>query len=683
MKLRLFKRETPGERDRRLLREALDRLVAAADPDRLAALAGLIRTLRPKDRDDAVGAERRVRALTLLVSSDETHRDALRVCLLQQLTEKQWVHLLTDTGILPGETLSVGLWRRIGQKLLPDVVNEQWLSHVLDQLFPRTDDYRWVRGVPDEVWTALLDELEFGALPAADHRPRLLLQFLQALQVISHRIAAIGLEPELVHNHPAIERYESPFLAQSEETRQFIRERQQALADGRPLQMDEKHLLVLLDQCTQIVAKIRRQAEKTGASISLTTLLLRLDQSLLRMRTLLTLIEDRPAHELNTVRVQMFKRLVRGVNRRNSLAELWSQYMGLLAQRIAGNAGRTGEHYVTASRREYFDMLRSALGAGFIVAFMSLNKIWMSETLDAPLIEAFQHSLNYGLGFVLIYMFGFTIATKQPAMTASYLAHSLDAAEGDRHRLDRMVELIVRVSRSQFIAIVGNVAMAFPVALLVGQLIQIHSGTHVAEPGRAAYLLHELHPLASLAIFHAAIAGVWLFVAGLISGYYDNRCVYNRIPQRIRQLRWLKAVAGQRGRERVAAYVEEHLGGIAGNFFFGVMLGSTASLGVILGLPLDIRHIAFATANLAYGLTGLEFGVGGGLALACALGVLLIGLTNLAVSFTLALMVALRARDVEFGETRQLLGLIGRRLLRTPLDFVWPPRDSEPQTAQR
>ena len=41
--------------------------------------------------------------------------------------------------------------------------------------------------------------------------------------------------------------------------------------------------------------------------------------------------------------------------------------------------------------------------------------------------------------------------------------------------------------------------------------------------------------------------------------------------------------------------------------WFGVFLGSTASLGIFLGLNLDIRHITFAAGNFALGLYGADF----------------------------------------------------------------------------
>ncbi|HSD55230.1 MAG TPA: hypothetical protein VLC47_13755 [Burkholderiales bacterium] len=112
-----------------------------------------------------------------------------------------------------------------------------------------------------------------------------------------------------------------------------------------------------------------------------------------------------------------------------------------------------------------------------------------------------------------------------------------------------------------------------------------------------------------------------------------------------------------------------HLGAIAGNFLFRIVL---ATIGTLFGLPLDIRHVAFASANLGYALVALEFAVAWQTVAWCALGVALIGFTNLAVSFALALRVALRARDVEFRRTGELLALLWREFRVRPGRFFLP-----------
>jgi site-specific recombinase len=138
-------------------------------------------------------------------------------------------------------------------------------------------------------------------------------------------------------------------------------------------------------------------------------------------------------------------------------------------------------------------------------------------------------------------------------------------------------------------------------------------------------------------------------------------------------VRWLRTLLGEERLARLAAYVEQDLGALAGNFLFGCMLGFTPIVGELLGLPLDVRHVAFASANLAYGLVGLQFAVAPATVVACAAGVLLIGLTNLMVSFSLALKVALRSRGITPEQTEGMWRRVLQRFLRGPRDFFWPP----------
>jgi site-specific recombinase len=310
-----------------------------------------------------------------------------------------------------------------------------------------------------------------------------------------------------------------------------------------------------------------------------------------------------------------------------------------------------------------------------LIGGMALLKIFAAG-LNAPLfVEAFLFSMIYGLGFVTIYLLGLTVATKQPAMTAQTLASHLSDLKPNRAAdLDRLVDLVAAVFRSQLAAIAGNVMLALPVAIALGWGISVWLGQPVVNMGKGAHLLSDLDPL-SWAIPHAAIAGFFLFLSGLITGYFDNQAAYSDLGARIARLRWLRRLTGKDRAQRFGDYLQAHMGGIMGNFLFGCMLGSTGVIGTIFGLPLDIRHIAFSSANIGYALVSFDFALPLRALLWATLGIAAIGFTNLTVSFALALRTALGARRVQFEHWSPLLRAIWRRFRQQPRSFLLPPRE--------
>ncbi|MDR9778540.1 recombinase, partial [Rhizobium hidalgonense] len=129
-------------------------------------------------------------------------------------------------------------------------------------------------------------------------------------------------------------------------------------------------------------------------------------------------------------------------------------------RQVTENASRTGGHYVSTDRRGYTDMYRSGAGAGAIVAIMATLKLLASRLALAPLNQAFIYSMNYSLGFMLIHVMHFTVATKQPAMTAAALAATVQ--QNTSNRTDQMAELAVltvNIMRTPFIASVGNISI--------------------------------------------------------------------------------------------------------------------------------------------------------------------------------------------------------------------------------
>ena len=668
--------------------------------DRIDMLVALVELLRPARRQDRAVAADAVRALTALLHAHPAHASALHSYLARLAESRRHASLYTDIGILSNDGFVTELKRRIAYRALPPALGDVYLADAIDQVLYDKNDYLWIRAVPTPDWLALFDTV--AAAPPAPHTEpadpgrTLLLGMLEAIRTLSCRVCALGLEPRLLRSHADIENFDSPFLMQNIEVNDYLDGYQRLLADGAPPD-DARHLLVMLDQCSAVIEKVRKNAATQGTSVALTYLLVALTQSIDRLRKLLFLVDlsgdlpaaptvdlaqvandATPASEPPTslrraAAIALAEELIEAHNKKYTVRDMVAVNIDLLARNVTENASRTGEHYIADSRGELGRMFLSSAGAGVIVGFMALFKILMGSLRAAPLVEAFLFSMNYSLGFVLIHTLHFTIATKQPAMTASRIASGLSSKDGSNIDLDSMADLISKVLRTQCMAVLGNLATVLPVAYLIAMGWWMATGKHLVTPAKATHMLHDIHPFASPALFYAAIAGVCLFLAGLISGYYDNKAVYTQMAQRVTQLRGLRRLLGEARLQRLGQYLENNLGGLMGNFFFGILLGTIGTLGYLLGLPLDIRHVTFSAANAATAWVALDQQFTWEQTAAAVGGFLSIGLVNLAVSFALALWVALRARKVHFKQGMALLQTMGRRFISAPLDFIIGP----------
>ena len=635
-------------------------------------ITDLIAEIRPSKPEQTELAVKAIQALCYLLTADPQKAKLLREAVLQLLSERNPITLF----LIARHSVFTGFFsemrRRISHKLLPDAVNRDYLIDLFSLFFSKTTDEQWVNAVSDDVWAQLIQAMRFDLADKA-HTDVCQENLFAAAQVLSYRIAALGLEPELLRNYPELEQHSSPFVMQQSELAQVLNE--QANQTG---QIDIKHILVMLDQCKAIVAKIRRNSAQSGTSINLTQLLQRMLQQVSRLEELLNILHHfQHGQSADIEIVRLFKALVYSECHKNDLHEHWRENMELMAVRVTENASRTGEHYITENRSEYYALMRSAMGAGVIIAFMAMLKIVFAKQQLAPLTEAIVFSLNYGLGFILIHILHFTVATKQPAMTAAAIAATIDNASDTKSKeMDNLVAMIANTMRSQLVAIFGNVVIVIPMAIFLAWATLQYSGQHFVTPDKAHQLLASIDPVASGSMIYAAVAGVCLFLSGLIAGYHDNLAVYNKIPQRLRAVKWLQKLLGIPRLERVANYIENNLGALAGNFYFGCLLGGMSGLGILLGLPIDIRHITFSSAFVGFASFSLDFMLSWQAAAYAALGLALIGLINLAVSFGLALYVAMKSRKVRFNQWRTLVKSLASRLNQHPGEFILPPKKS-------
>ena len=216
--------------------------------------------------------------------------------------------------------------------------------------------------------------------------------------------------------------------------------------------------------------------------------------------------------------------------------------------------------------------------------------------------------------------------------------------------------------------------MAFVIAFLMIKLMNYFNPDDFITSEEAKKLVKELSPTNSPALIFATLTGVWLFISGLISGYVNNYVHYHNLRKRLIRHPLLVKIFAARYLIRLANYLDNNFGSLAGNFSLGIFLGSMATLGYFIGIPLDVRHITFSSGNFGMAYAQLTF-IDINVILHSVAGILLIGFLNFIVSFGLALMIAIKSRQINFKQTKRIGHILLKRFFSSPLDFFFPVRN--------
>jgi site-specific recombinase len=322
-------------------------------------------------------------------------------------------------------------------------------------------------------------------------------------------------------------------------------------------------------------------------------------------------------------------------------------------------------------------MFKSALGGGFIVSFLVILKVFTHHAHFPLFGEAFIYSLIYSVGFVLIHFLHFTLATKQPALTANTIAVSIDEGNIGDKTMMKTVVLISEISRAQFISLIGNILIVLPFTFIIGMIYTSISGNYIVTSEEANEMMMSLHPWKSGSLFYAGIAGVFLMLSGVIAGYYDNKVIYGRIPERLQQHPYLKRVFKPRRLLKITEYLQNNSGVIIGNIMLGFMLGFASMIGKIFGIPFDVRHVTLSAGVFGLGLQGNDTLLSLSFILEISFSLLLMGIINLIISFGLAIYVAVRSRSLETSLMKILLKSLKHYFFSNPIEFFYPSKKSE------
>ena len=593
--------------------------------------------------------------------------DALRDK-LQGLVQAFWrdidaASLYADFGF--GARLSLGseMLSRVHQRLLPGTPETRDLASLFALLF-HPEDSTWVEALDSPTLQRVASLLSPGV---ATTRSTL----LDAIHILVSAVHAAGYAPALRQRMDGTLRQDEPFRQLTVSATAL----RAAVLEGRHADalQEAAYLRALLDACRRAAASVMPHLEQYGVSVNIVFQLDQLQGRTQRIEQLVNCVIA-PQAESAAEGQRLLLGLLRALAELRGLRALLARHYSLLARQVAERSAETGEHYITRDTGEYRDMLRRAAGGGAVIAGTTFVKFAIGALGMTAFWTGLWSGANYAISFVIVMLLHWTVATKQPAMTAPALAASLPAGgSASDADVQAFVDRVAQLIRSQAAGIVGNLALCGPLVLALQWAAVGLLGAPLVGDKPAHYVLHSVTLLGPTALF-AAFTGVLLFASSLIAGWAENWFVFHRLDSAIA---WNPRIVARLGAARAlrwATWWRGNVSGVAANVSLGLMLGLVPALLSFVGLPLDVRHVTLATGQLAAALGALGWGL---LAEAdfwwCVAGIAVTGVLNVGVSFWLAFKVALRSRGVRVSDRSRITRAIRQRLLQQPLSFLRPP----------
>ena len=435
-----------------------------------------------------------------------------------------------------------------------------------------------------------------------------------------------------------------------------------------------------ISNCRKELGQVRLGMETTGVSADLVLDLRSIELALMRMHGLARVLSYSavPVAGVDSLTASrnLLDQLIEGRLEDKRVSALLKQNLNLLARKTVERTGRSGEHYIAHSRKEYWQMWLAAIGGGLLTVLTAAFKMRIVEQHYPLFVEGSLPALITPISFVLLQVFGLVLATKQPSATAATFAGIVRTNPGNAS-WSKIADFTARITRTQLAAAVGNVAAVCIGSVALERLWRVMFAQHYLPDESARHVYEALHPFASGTIIFAAGTGVILWLAALIGGWCENFAVFHRLTEAVSQHPFGRRI-GQNKMASAAAWIELNLAGWSTSIALGYLLGFVPVIARFFGIPFDVRHVTLSTGTLA--LAAARFGTssfGKDWFYYAMAGIGVTFVLNLGVSFAISAFVALRAYDVRGREQLQLVRYLLRQMVRSPLKFLLPiERDS-------
>ncbi len=603
------------------------------------------------------------------IENSEENRQLLIKKLGGIFTDINFIGYLVDSGIYIEESILSIFRKRISDLILPEIEDNNELSSLVNEVFYDKKRYDTLRTIPKDRWERFFDVLlrdaNEGFLKQKTKKIRTSL--LQAMVILTDRITGGFSGKEMMRYSSQVNYLDNPFSKLSLQINRIV--------DKPDLPYDQLEIKESISVCKKLLNDILTQKDHKGISLKVASKINILQQQLTRLQAVLNSFYELKTTGLVNFYAHSTRSWIEFYSPKNWLSNQLSSTIYLITFLVTYHNGKTGEKYITSTAKEYNKMFWTACGGGLIVAFLCYFKTWIGNVTESSMfLRGFGFSINYAIGFTTIYLLHWTLATKQPSMTAARLAGALVKKSDSELNVKDFTILFAQLCRSQLIAFLGNVIAGFSVSLLIYVFLSEGLGMKVIKYSKAYHYWEELVVMNPLIFYYGAIAGVFLFISGLVSGITINNQRFNNVPERVFQHPILKKFFGVKKRRKIADWVEKNNGGIVGNIVFGFLMGFAFLVGEILGIPFDIRHITFSAGNFAIGIGGMDYHFADKGAIVIGfISIFLIGLCNFIVSFLLSLFLAFRSNQIPFYKIFPMSVHIIKAFFRNPLPFFIPP----------
>jgi site-specific recombinase len=627
-----------------------------------------------KEWHSSVWKRERVWASVLEASSEV--RERYRESIGALLKETVGTSLFAQSGLPNDRGLFAEAADRLFRIVLPTPRGDEDLSKLLLRLFPTQHEVDRFFDMPPE----LFDQIVILSAPSDDAEAwkAPLESMLEAICLLGARIQGLGLSEKLLVRSQPGPVQESPFYRLPRAGDQLI----EAIRWNEGVTEAAQNWKTAASECRRELEIIVGHLETKGVNLDVVYAMDVIERSLSRMEILCGVLVSPPGPAKRVTAERLMKEVIRGRVGDRSVRNLLHNSFRLLARKIVEWAGKTGEHYIANNREEYFHMWKAALGGGLLTVGTAAIKLMVTHHGLPLFVEGFLAGLNYAVSFVLLQNFHLVLATKQPSMTGAALAKIIHNCR-DTERSDELVAYAARITRTQLAAALGNI-LAVGVGCIAFSLLwkAIFHSPYLSEH-TAEYAVHSLNPFRTGTIFYAILTGIILWLSSLAGGWIENWAVYHQLPEAIEQGRLGSKLSPER-LARLSQSFSKNIAGWGGSIALGFMLGMTPVIGEFLGLPLDVRHVTLSTGTLALGIGSLGIAAVGWWSLFWAgIGIAVIFVLNLGVSFYLALKLALRAQDVSPADHLAIRRTFLRHMRESPRDFLFPPPETPPQAPQQ